>query len=131
MGARKAESSAMKIARPFLVGSGVGLAAGLVILLLASLVMMSGVFPSSLVTPIALVTMAIAAFVGGLVSAIVSRERGLLYGAGCGLLLFLFVTVLGMAVSQELRGVMMLIKAGLAIGSGALGGVLGVNRKRR
>ncbi len=131
MGARKAESSAMKIVRPFLVGSGVGLAVGLVILLLASLVMMSGAFPSSLVTPIALVIMAIAAFVGGLVSATVSRERGLLYGAGCGLLLFLFVTVLGMAVSQELRGVMMLIKAGLAIGSGALGGVLGVNRKRR
>lgn len=131
MGARKTESPAMKIAKPFLVGVGVSLAVGLVILLLAALVMTTGTIPSSVVTPIALVTMALAAFVGGIVSALVSRERGLLYGAGCGLFLFLLVTVLGMALSQELRGMMMLIKAALAIGSGAFGGVLGVNRKRR
>ena len=93
--------------------------------------MTTGILPLGAVTPVALAAAAISAFVGGFVAARFSRERGLLYGAAVGLLLFLLITGVGIAVLQELRGAMMLLKAVLTIGVGALGGILGVNVKNR
>lgn len=131
MGTRKEVSTATKILRPLWMGLGIGVIVCAVILLIAAAVMTTGILPASAVTPIALVSVAISAFASGFVAARLSRERGLLYGAGVGLLLFLLITVVGMVTSQEFRGTMMLLKAALTIGFGALGGVLGVNVKTR
>ncbi len=131
MGTRKEVSTATKILRPIGVGIGVGVIVCAVILLIAAAIMTTGILPAAAVTPVALAAAAIGAFVGGFAAARSSHERGLLYGAGVGLLLFLLVTVVGMVTSQELRGTMMLLKAALTIGFGALGGVLGVNVKKR
>ncbi len=131
MSTRKEVSTATKILRPLGLGLGIGVIVCAVILLIAAAIMTTGIFPASAVTPVALATAAVASFVSGIVAARVSRERGLLYGAGVGLLLFLLITVVGMVTSQELRGTMMLLKAALTIGFGALGGVLGVNVKAK
>ncbi len=131
MGTRKEVSPATKILRPLWMGLGIGVMACVVILLIAAAVMTTGILPASAVTPIALAAVAIGAFASGFATARLSHERGLLYGAGVGLLLFLLITVAGMLSSQELRGSMMLLKAALTIGFGALGGVLGVNVKTR
>ncbi len=131
MSTRKEVSTATTILRPLGVGLGIGVIVCAVILLIAAAIMTTGILPASAVTPIALAAAAIGAFVGGFVAARLSRERGLLYGAGVGLLLFLLITVVGIAASQELRGTMMLLKAALTIGFGALGGVLGVNVKTK
>lgn len=131
MSTRKEVSTATKILRPLGVGIGIGVIMCAVILLIAAAIMTTGILPASAVTPVALAAAAIGAFVGGLAAAKLSRERGLLYGAGVGLSLFLLATIVGVAASQELRGTMMLLKAALMIGGGALGGVLGVNLKKR
>ena len=130
MGTRR-ESMAARLLRPLAWGVGIGTVVGTVLLLIAAAIMTTGALPVSVTTPIAMAVLAIMAFVGGFTAAVISRERGLLYGAAVGLLLFLLITVIGLAVLQELHGGTMLIKAALAIGLGALGGVLGVNAKRR
>lgn len=131
MSTRKEVSTATKILRPLGIGIGIGVIVCAVILLIAAAIMTTGILPASAVNPVALAAAAIGAFASGFASARLSRERGLLYGAGVGLLLFLLITVVGMLSSQELRGSMMLLKAALTIGFGALGGVLGVNVKTR
>lgn len=131
MGTRKEVSTAARILRPLGMGLGVGVIVCAVILLIAAAIMTTGILPASIVTPVALAAAAIGAFASGFVAARLSRERGLLYGAGVGLLLFLLITVVGMVTSQELRGTMMLLKAALTIGLGAFGGVLGVNVKTK
>ena len=130
MGTRR-EHSATKLLRPLLWGVGVGTLIGTVLLLIAAAVMATGILPPSAVTPVAMAVIAIMAFAGGFTSAVISRERGLLYGAAVGLALFLLVTVIGLSVLQQLHGGTMLLKAALTIGGGALGGILGVNAKRR
>ena len=131
MSTRKELSPAASILLPLGVGTGVGVLVCVVILLIAAAIMTTGVFPTTAVTAVSLVAAAIGAFVGGFVAAKLSCQRGLLYGAGVGLLMFLLIMVVGIAVSQELRGAMMLLKAALTIGIGALGGVVGVNVKKR
>lgn len=131
MSTRKEVSPAAKILGPLAVGTGLGVAVCAIILLIAAAIMTTGVLPGTAVTPVALAAVAIGAFIGGLAAARWSRERGLLYGAGVGLLLFLLITIVGIAVMQELSGTMVMLKAVLTIGAGALGGVLGVNVKNR
>ena len=131
MGTRKEVSVATKILRPLWLRVSVGVIVCVILLLIAAAVMATGMLPASAVTPVALATVTIGAFAGGFAAARVSRERGLLYGAGVGLLLFLLVTIVGMMTSQELRGTVMLLKAALTICFGALGGVLGVNVKTK
>lgn len=116
---------------PMLIGAGVGVLVCTVILLIMAAVMTAVIVPAAVVTPLALAAAALGAFAGGLVAARLSRERGLLYGAGSGLLLFLLVTAAGFALLPETRGALLPLKAALLIGGGALGGVLGVNLRRR
>ena len=131
MSTRREPSAVARIVRPIVFGVGVGLIACTALLMIAAAIMTAVTVPSSVTTPIALAIAAIAAFVGGWVSARMSRERGLLFGAGCGFFLFLLITAVGLSVFQEVHGSAMLIKAALMIGCGAFGGVLGVNTKRK
>ena len=87
--------------------------------------------PTGAVTPMALVAAAAGALVGGLAAARLSRERGLLYGAGSGVLLFLLIMAAGFTLVPEVSGSMLAFKLALMVGCGALGGILGVNMKRR
>ena len=131
MGARKEASVTARFLRPLGIGIVFVVLVCVVVLLILAAIMTTGVIPTSAVTPIALAVAAFGVFAGGFAAARLSNERGLLYGAGVGLLFYLLVTVVGIAASQELRGTMMLLKAALIIGGGALGGVLGVNFKKR
>ncbi len=131
MSTRREPSAVARIVRPVGWGVGIGLIACTALLMIAAAVMTAVVVPSSANTPIALVIAAISALVGGWVTARVSRERGLLFGVGCGLILFLLMSAIGLSVFQELHGSTMLIKAVLMIIGGAFGGILGVNTRRK
>lgn len=61
----------------------------------------------------------------------ISREKGLMLGAVCGLLLYLLVMLAGFAVLREIRGAYAVVKLAVMIGCAALGGVLGVNMGKR
>ncbi len=120
-----------RIFRPLAIGVAVGAAACVLALLLMAALMASGVFPVKAVSPLALIAASIGAFAGGFAAARVSRERGLLYGAGIGGLLFLLTAAAGFAVLPDQASTLLLAKAALMIGIGALGGILGINGKRR
>lgn len=131
MGTRRDPSTAARLLRPIAWGVGIGAVACTVLLLIASAILTTGAIPQTAVSPIAFAILTVSAFVGGLIAARLSRERGLLTGALVGLLLFLLTAVLGLLILQALDGTSMLLKVALMIGGGALGGVLGVNVKRR
>lgn len=117
--------------RPLLIGTGIGIVVGVLLLLAAAAVMASTQVPAAAVTPVALAAIAAAAFAGGFTAARLLRERGLLIGAACGLLIFLIVAIAGFSVDQAVQGTLLFLKLGLTVGFGALGGILGVNVKRK
>lgn len=132
MNIRRENSSVVaRIVRPVAVGGGVGVLSCVVLLLIAATVMASCGLPQATVTPIAVVILAISTFLGGFTASRITRERGLLYGLGCGALLFLITAVSGLGVEGAVRGTMLFLKLAVSLGCGAIGGVIGVNVKRR
>ena len=130
---RKEDSSAIikRVLRPVVIGTVIGAGGCLLILLLMAAVMASSDIPKAAVTPMAVVAAAIGAFISGIVAARISREKGLMLGAVCGLLLYLLVMLAGFAVLREIRGAYAVVKLAVMIGCAALGGVLGVNMGKR
>lgn len=128
---REQVSVLSRILRPLLIGVGVGITVGVLLLLAAAAVMVSTQVPAAAVTPVALAVIAVTALVGGFTTARLLRERGLLIGAACGLLIFLIVAIAGFSVDQAVQGTLLFLKLGLTVGCGALGGILGVNVKRK
>ncbi|MBP3435236.1 MAG: TIGR04086 family membrane protein [Clostridia bacterium] len=124
-------SVAARIVRPIAFGGGAGILVCLVLLLAAATVMASCQVPQAAVTPVAVAILAVAAFLGGFTAARIARERGLLYGAGCGLLLFLVTAIAGLGTEQVVQGTLLFLKLAVASGCGAVGGIVGVNMKRR
>lgn len=127
------EDSAMvrKILRPLITGAVTGALCCVLVLVVMAAIMAVKDIPKVAVTPMAVVAAAFGAFVGGVVAAKISKEKGLLYGAGSGLLLFLLVMIAGFAILQDVRGTLLLIKLAVLVGCGAVGGIVGVNIKRR
>lgn len=121
----------VRLIRPIAIGAGIGAVVCTLILVVMAAVMASVNVPARAVTPMALAAATAGAVAGGWTAARLSRERGLLYGAGSGLLLFLLVMAAGFTLMPEASGTMLLVKLALMVGGGALGGVLGVNMKRR
>ncbi len=117
--------------RSLLIGTGVGALLGVVLLLAAAAVMASTGIPTGAVAPIALAVMSLSALAGGFVTARLARERGLLWGAACGLLIFLIVALAGLSVEHTVQGTSLFLKLALTVACGALGGVLGVNVGRK
>ena len=117
--------------RSLLIGTGVGAISGVILLLAAAAVMASTGIPTGAVTPIALAVMSLSALIGGFVTARLARERGLLWGAACGLLMFLIVALAGLGVEHTVQGISLFLKLALTVACGALGGVLGVNIGRK
>ena len=130
---RKEDSSAIikRVLRPVVIGMVIGAGGCLLILLLMAAVMASSDIPKAAVTPMAVAAAAIGAFISGIVAARISREKGLMLGAVCGLLLYLLVMLAGFAVLREIRGAYAVVKLAVMIGCAALGGVLGVNMGKR
>jgi len=130
---RKEDSSAIikRVLRPVVIGTVIGAGGCLLILLLMAAVMASSDIPKAAVTPMAVAAAAIGAFISGIVAARISREKGLMLGAVCGLLLYLLVMLAGFAVLREIRGAYAVVKLAVMIGCAALGGVLGVNMGKR
>ena len=133
MNPRKEDSSVMikRVVRPVVIGTVAGAGCCLLILLLMAAIMASSDIPKAAVTPMAVAAAAIGAFVSGIIAARISRERGLLLGAVCGLLLYLLVMIAGFAILREIRGAYAVVKLAVMIGCAALGGVLGVNMGKR
>ncbi len=130
--ARQEEASAVvRWIRPILIGAVVGVVCCLLMLLLFAAVMAAQDIPQMAVTPLAVIAAAFGAFVGGLVAAKVAGVRGLVYGAACGAVLFLLVMIAGFIELKDIRGIYALVKFAVMVGCGAVGGIIGVNFRKR
>lgn len=118
--------------KAILLGSVVGAVVCAVFLVLfAFLFVAVKSVPQSMVQIIAIICAAIGAAVAGYASIRIYKSKGLLYGAAAGLLLFVVLTVIAFIVSRDKFTYITFIRLLVMLFSGALGGVLGVNQKRR
>lgn len=85
--------------------------------------------PQSMIQGLALLCAAIGAFVSGYVTIRIYRSKGLIYGTSSGILLFLIITIVGFIISRDKFSYITLLKFAIMALSGAIGGVLGVNRR--
>ena len=132
MKSRKEDTAMVKkLLRPVLIGTGVGAICCLVVLLLLATIMATKDVPKAAITPMAVVAAAVGAFIGGIVSARIAKEKGLLFGAACGLVLYLLVMIAGFSVLKDIRGGYAFIKLAVLIVCAAIGGIVGVNAKKR
>lgn len=100
-------------------------------LLLCSFIFTIRDIPQSLVSPISTVCAAAGAFAAGLCCAKLIRERGLAFGLICGVFLFLLTLFCGWLIVGGEIGILALIKLVVILIAAAIGGVAGVNGKRR
>ena len=113
------------------IGAVSGIAVSMLIILVSVVVMVktqSMVYAA--VVPITVAAVLAGSFVGGYVSARLNKSMGLLTGAVCGAAIFLIFLGIGSALGGNIS-LITLLRLGLDILSGAVGGVIGVNKKRR
>ena len=134
MKSHKEDSSAMvkRFLRPVIIGAVVGALCCTLLLAVMAAIVASQDIPKAAITPMAIVAAAAGAVFGGFAAARIAKEKGLLIGGACGLLLFILVALAGFAFLKEIRGAYILVKLAVMLVLSALGGVIGVNlRKRR
>ena len=107
-----------------------GLLATTAVLLLFSFVMSKKDVPFMLLNPFSAGLLILGSFLSGYLAARRIRERGLIVGAMCGLMVF-FVLIMGAFLNRFDVGLTALIKMIISIVSGAIGGVVGVNARSR
>ncbi len=117
--------------RPLLWGLCVGVLCCTLLLLLAALLIRSVEIPHAAVTPIALAVASVSALVAGWITAITAGRRGLLMGLICGGLLALLLLLAGLTRTGDFDTGYTALRTALLTVAGAIGGILGVNRKRR
>ena len=117
--------------RPVLIGLCLGVVCTTLLLLLAALLIRSVDIPRSSITPLAVAAAGIGAFVAGLSAALVAQRNGLILGAVCGLALYLIILLAGIADGGGIDGTFGMIKLAVLTVVGAVGGILGVNRRKR
>ena len=88
-------SALMQWLRPLLIGTAVGIIVCIALLLLMAAVVQAVDVPQRATIPLAVTAAAAGAFFAGLAAARAAGQRGLLFGALCGLLLFLLPAALG------------------------------------
>ena len=113
------------------IGAVSGIAVTLLFLLLfAFVITKSRHIQYTLIAPMAIAAACIGAFVGGYITARINKSFGMLVGTICGALILMILLAVG-AASGELPGMLSLLRGALMLISGAIGGILGVNRRRK
>lgn len=113
------------------IGAVSGIAVSMMIIIVSVVVMIkTGSMIYAAVVPVTVAAVLAGAFVGGYVSAGLNKSFGLVIGAVCGAVIFLAFLCIG-SLSGGSIGIVTLLRLGLDVLSGAVGGVIGVNKKRR
>ena len=84
----------------------------------------------NMTVPFAMAALCIGALGGGYITARINKSMGMAVGAVCGTGVFLIMLAFGAVFGSKL-GIVTLIRAVAAVISGALGGVLGVNKRKK
>lgn len=100
-------------------------------LLLMAFILSARSVPQFAVQPMAAFALLVGGFSAGFSCAKLMRENGLMFGAACGIILTVIVQVAGFAIPDNTFGISAVIKIAVVLFSAMLGGVLGVNTRRR
>ncbi len=119
-----------RLAKPALIGAGVGAIGAAAILAVCAALMSSGVIPTSVAGIAAVCALALGSFAGGFVSAMISGENGMVCGALAGAVMFLLAWAAGGIIGVGDAGVGAVIRLAEAVAPAAIGGVFGVNSHR-
>lgn len=120
-----------KFSRALAVSVAAGVVATFVILSLFAALMTVRDLPHSAVVPMSILGVAAGTILAGYCCARILRERGLLWGLGCGTVIFLLAFFCELMLLGQPVGILALYKFIIYAASGMIGGVLGVNKKRR
>ena len=101
------------------------------ILLLCAWVMSMVDLPHSAVAPLSILSIVAGCLLAGFLSARILKAGGMLCGLLCGTVIFLFVLGAELLVMGGEVGLLALYKYISCIASGMIGGILGVNQRRR
>lgn len=91
----------------------------------------SGTLPYDLIVWITVAVSTISTFVGGYITARITKINGLLSGALCGIIMFVILTIAGLCMTEETLTYITLVKLVAFTISGGLGGIKGVNKKEK
>ena len=122
----------MKWVKALILSTAVTAGASLLLLsVIAFVVCRSGSLPRGSLTLITTAAACGAVFLGGLGSALSAREKGLLLGLGAGVVFLVCAGLVSVGVFQVELGPGSVGKVAAILLSGAIGGVLGANRKAK
>lgn len=111
-----------------LIGIIVGSGVSLIFMLICAFILTASDFDASVATPMSNICLALGAAVGGFVSAIAHRSRGLVVGAAVGFTMFILVTIVSLIVSGSEMSINTPLRLVIMTLIAAVGGIIGVNR---
>lgn len=120
-----------RIAMPVIAGMLVGIVVSLLMLLVFSIVMTMNDVPQGAISTLAAVSVALGCLAAGIISAKLHMSSGLVTGAVTGFLLYLVLMLVGLVAHGASPTASVLIKFAVSIVSGGIGGVIGVNFKKK
>lgn len=120
-----------RLIRPVAVSVLIGAVCCAVILTLMALLLSTRNVPQFAIDPMAIFAIAAGGFASGVCCAKIMRENGLAYGALCGVVLTVVLLLVSLGLKDNGFGIPALLKIAFVMLSSMLGGVLGVNTKRR
>ena len=127
----EATNSFYSAGKPILIGTTFSLIISCIFLMAMAFYMSMNDMPDFASMIIAYIVIAIAALIGGIISAKIYKCRGMMIGAACGIAYFLIIFIVSMFSSDMELNTVGLLKFMLSLVFGTFGGIFGVNMKRK
>ena len=123
--------NAARLSRAVALSVAAGTAVSFLILCAFAALMSVRDLPHSAVVPMSILAVAAGTILSGYCCARILREKGLLWGLCCGTVIFLLAFFCELMLLGPVIGPLALYKFIIYAASGMIGGVLGVNKKRK
>ena len=127
---RRSAKTERLLYQKLLIALGVGFAASILVVALTSLAFEMNNMPLSMANLFSSAALLVGSFVSGYIFARQIGEKGLKQGAICGAVYFLIFLIVSLAFGNRF-GTLAVIKAVIITIAASLGGVYGVNRKKK
>lgn len=114
-----------------LVGLVLALFVTLTSLFLISIIMYYADIDSSMASPLASIGLILGCFVGGFYTSKKHEKKGLIIGFTTSAIFFIILSIASLSISTDNFGLLSLIHSLVMLLSGGIGGILGVNNKRK
>ena len=121
-----------KLLKSLIIGVLCGIATVTILIMLLSFVLLiSGKYPTDIISYISLAFLLIGGLVGGYFAARLNKSSGLAVGALTGFIIFLIILIVGLSQSSGTITLFTLYKLLVLVIFSALGGILGVNKQNK